>query len=149
MKRPVIRLNTRFIEYIRYLVEHYPEISYIWLFGSRTNGRASKESDWDIMIFGNRSTAARMRCDPFTFRAKADVFIAVKNAFRSVWPSVDGTKRSGTLVGKGSWRWRRIAPRYALYDGAQRPYDDQSLPLLQSVAVCIYDRSKGYMGGEK
>ena len=40
-------------EYIDRLVLSYPSITKIWLFGSRANGLAKPESDWDYLAFGD------------------------------------------------------------------------------------------------
>ena len=39
--------------YLRALVDAHPSIREIWLFGSRANGRARPESDWDYMVFSD------------------------------------------------------------------------------------------------
>ena len=38
-------------EYVKKLVLAYPSIKQIWLIGSRANGTARADSDWDYLVF--------------------------------------------------------------------------------------------------
>ena len=44
-------------EYLAQLTEAYSNITEVWLFGSRANGTAHSESDWDYLAFWDGKTA--------------------------------------------------------------------------------------------
>ena len=48
-------------EYLKKLVTIHPSISEIYLFGSRANDEAHKESDWDFMVFGNSDVLSNLK----------------------------------------------------------------------------------------
>jgi predicted nucleotidyltransferase len=42
--------------YIRDLVAAYPAVKEVWLYGSRANGYADPDSDWDYLAFADDDT---------------------------------------------------------------------------------------------
>ena len=40
-------------EYVQRLVSAHPAIGEVWLFGSRANGTARDDSDWDYLVFSD------------------------------------------------------------------------------------------------
>lgn len=44
-------------ELLEQVAEHCPGLKSIWLIGSRSNGTARNDSDWDLIAFGNDAIA--------------------------------------------------------------------------------------------
>ncbi len=109
-------------EYILELVAAYPSIREVWLFGSRANGTARPESDWDYMAFADEATLAALRGDSRFHRAGIHLMIVFDGTqFAAPWP---GPARSdnGTLADvDGGWHWHRVTPTKATYWGTKWP----------------------------
>lgn len=43
--------------FLRDLVQHFPEIKQVYMFGSRVRGEARRDSDWDILVYGGYDNA--------------------------------------------------------------------------------------------
>ena len=56
----------------------YPSIKSIWLIGSRANGCAINNSDWDFLVFANQETLELLRCAIGFHRANIDFLVVEK-----------------------------------------------------------------------
>lgn len=146
---PRTAVNKHVMLYVRGIAHRWPEITSIWLFGSRANENAHNDSDWDMMVFADRTTFVGLKTDILAFRAKADVFVVIDgNNFRSPWDTIDHSKRGGKLTGVGGWQWQDIGDGTAEYDAAQRPYNDKRLPKSRKHAICLFKRRQNDKGGK-
>ena len=70
--------------FIDRLVADHPEISAVWLFGSRANGRARAESDWDLLAFANQQVFSIIHDSWMQIPEGVDLFVVTDgNSFRS------------------------------------------------------------------
>ena len=107
--------------YIAGLVAEYPNIREVWLFGSRANGSAKPESDWDFLAFADEATLAALRGDSRFRRDGIDLLIVTDNErFEAPWNN--GTHlKSGNL--SKDWQWRTVSPTKATYQAAKGDFD--------------------------
>lgn len=102
--------------YVLELVKAYPEISEVWLIGSRAQGAGRPDSDWDYLVFANvrvlRSLRQRAR-----FNSKHVDLLVVHDGchFSKPWRDDDRTKK-GSLK---DWEWHRTSPTTATYRAAK------------------------------
>ena len=87
--------------YLDQLALTAPGVREIWLIGSRANGTARADSDWDLVVFGDARTLQQLREAVHLHRADVDcLVVADEGSFQSAW----GTKsKGGSLSG---WKWR-------------------------------------------
>ena len=106
--------------YIKELVDAYPDISEIWLIGSRAAGTQRDDSDWDYLVFGDerilRSLTRRKR-----FKVPGVDILIVYDGKHFKKPWVDnGRRKHGSL---SCWCWRTVSPTEARYRGTKPATD--------------------------
>lgn len=100
--------------WLQRLIESAPQLTEIWLIGSRANDTASENSDWDFIAF---STSA---LDMPEELHKPDVDLLViydGNSFSNAW----GDKKSGSL---SVWQWQPASEIRATYQGEKWTPDE-------------------------
>jgi nucleotidyltransferase-like protein len=87
----------------------------MWLFGSRANGSARQNSDWDLLLFSNATGLERLQGIPSLRQPKIDILVAVsEDRWVSPWPDGDlGPKRGSASL----YSWRVTCPGVATYRG--------------------------------
>ena len=91
--------------YIENLLAACPEITEVWLIGSRANDRARADSDWDLLAFGSDDTLAILRNNRLLQRPDIDLLIVHNgNDFQAPWETEPGKVKSGSLT---EWEWER------------------------------------------
>ena len=102
--------------YVLKLVGAYPEISEVWLLGSRAQGTARSDSDWDYLVFGSHRVLRSLRQRNGFNVPEVDLLVVYDgNNFSKPW-------RDGNRVKGGSlkdWDWRRISDERATYRAAK------------------------------
>jgi predicted nucleotidyltransferase len=84
--------------YLASLIDRSNEITEIWLIGSRANGTARIDSDWDLLIFGNEQVLSELRSSEDLNCRDFDVLgVYDGNKFESPWQT-----KNGSL---SSWEW--------------------------------------------
>lgn len=103
----------------------------VWLIGSRANGTAREDSDWDFLIFGNSALLSQLESEQAP--ENADVLVVYDgDAFRSPWNKTeDGVIKSGSLSG---WKWSKTSESEALYSGTKWPHDWGSTKCAHRIA---------------
>ena len=98
--------------YVLELVAAYPEITEVWLIGSRAQRTARNDSDWDYLVFGNRRVLRSLR-QRTQFNARTVDLLVVYdgNQFSKPWRDDTRTK-AGSL---NDWNWQRISDERATY----------------------------------
>ncbi len=133
-------------EYISDLVAAYPSIREVWLFGSRANGSARPESDWDYMAFADEATLTALGGDPRFHRAGIDLKIVIDGTrFFAPWP---GLSRSDNSLAKvdGGWHWERLSPTQATYRATKPPEAEGSeVRVFKQCALRVYPQSEALM----
>jgi len=103
--------------YISELVAAYPSIREAWLFGSRANGYAKPESDWDFLAFADEPTLTALRGDLRFHRPGIDLMIVTDgDQFESPW--IEGSRVDHGELSK-DWRWNRRSATTATYLAAK------------------------------
>lgn len=75
-------------EYIENLLSVCPEITEVWLIGSRANNKAQEDSDWDLFVFGNDHTLSTLQENLSLRHPDIDLLIVYNgNDFREPWES--------------------------------------------------------------
>ena len=86
-----------------------PRPKSVWLIGSRANGRATSESDTDLLVFGSPAflVAARAQLNRV---AAVDVLVVTDGEnFQDIW-----TTKTGSLM---RWEWKEGGAGIAIYKG--------------------------------
>jgi len=100
--------------YLEDLATCAPSIREIWLLGSRANGTATQDSDWDFLVFGGCYTHAQLKTATQLYRHNVDCLVMIdKDRFKSAWGEKE---KSGSL---SSWKWQKRSPCCAVYIGTK------------------------------
>ena len=107
-------------QYIAQLIKAYPSIREIWLFGSRANGTATEESDWDYMVLGDDAGAMNALHHDVQFNeAGIDLMFVgpgIDIEAMKPWPEPDRYwKKLGLGTAPGGINWRIISETEAQY----------------------------------
>lgn len=90
----------------------------IWLIGSRANGTARMNSDWDFFVFGNADVYEQLRTHlPIE---NIDLLVVTNgDEFASPWPrEADGAIKRGSLT---AWKWQQLTSDRASYEATKWP----------------------------
>lgn len=89
--------------FLETLVTAFPEITEIWLFGSRAE-RLPDASDWDLLVRSGDRITPEAVAPYLRFRSSLfEVFIAVGDEFRRPWPRErDSVMQHGSF---SRWKW--------------------------------------------
>ena len=106
-------------EYARRVATRCKGFESIWLIGSRANGSARADSDWDLLAFGDPAVLACLRAASDLHDSNVD-FLVVTNGedFESAWGS---KKKTGSL---SQWDWNASADE-AHYTGTKWVENDE------------------------
>jgi Polymerase beta, Nucleotidyltransferase len=106
-------------EYIDRLVLAYPSITKIWLFGSRANGLAKPESDWDYLAFGDDASVLHaLHNDPQFNATGIDLMFVGPGVDEAIkpWQEADRYwKKLGLGAAPGGIDWQVISDTEARY----------------------------------
>jgi hypothetical protein len=81
-------------EYVDEFAREHPSITEVWLFGSRANGTARHDSDWDYLAFtDSASTLNAVHRDARFDRPNIDLFIAHGLTALRPWEPHNGTPK--------------------------------------------------------
>lgn len=95
--------------YIDKLVKKYPSILEIWLFGSRANGEANQNSDWDFLIFTDQITFNLLKNDKEFNLPNVDLLVNIDKNGNCFSPF--NNKKSNLI----EWEWNLINSNEATY----------------------------------
>ena len=111
-------LSAKLDPYLQALRNRSGGIKEIWLVGSRANGTAQPESDWDLIIFGDKQVLSELRSARDLYHEEFDVLVVYDgNRFKSPWKI-----KSGSL---NLWKWRRVSDKTAGYVGTKPRNNDE------------------------
>jgi hypothetical protein len=95
---------------VEWLMAQTPTPSEIWLIGSRANGRATEESDWDFLVFACSKYLCKLQEIGCPLSLVCDILVVVDgNRFESPFD-----KKNGSLDG---WQWEIVDADHATYQG--------------------------------
>lgn len=89
------------------------EISDIWLIGSRANGTAREDSDWDLLVFSSSSISQTIKEMHQFKRDDIDLLIVEPSG---EFATVFGEPKSGSLT---EWKWEKISDDRAEYESCK------------------------------
>jgi polymorphic toxin system nucleotidyltransferase-like protein len=97
-------------DYARQLAHACADVSAVWLFGSRANGTARENSDWDLLVFGGEGAYDCLAASTHLHRLDVDCLVMLgSDEFSNAW----GTRpKSGSLSG---WAWKQGSGTIAQY----------------------------------
>lgn len=97
-------------EFVRQVFETCPELTSVWLIGSRANDSARETSDWDLLAFGSDKALACLRQHRELHRPDVDFLIVINgDDFVNAWGDRD---KSGSLA---EWKWMQKSGDEAEY----------------------------------
>jgi len=99
--------------YANELVTSCSGVSDIWLLGSRANGTARIDSDWDLLIFGNASALACIKASARFHRVDVDCLVVTDG---NTFETACGPRKAGSLK---SWDWEQHSTMRASYTQAK------------------------------
>lgn len=115
------RVPTEIEELVSSLTTKNPDIEEIWLIGSRANGSARPNSDWDILIFGKNLKLNIFSEILEATSSEVDVLIVYDYPYFSNFDS----SKTGSL---SDWKWSPVGIS-ATYKGTKFvPDTDDDLP---------------------
>lgn len=100
----------------------YPVIESVWLIGSRANNRETQNSDWDLLVFGNRYVIEELKNNSSFNYPDVDLLVVYDgDRFEAPWINEDKKKKQkkGSLT---AWGWVLESPSSATYEGWSKPY---------------------------
>ena len=134
-------------EYIENLLAACPEITEVWLIGSRANDKAREDSDWDLLAFGSRRTLATLRENLSSRSPDIDLLIVYNgDDFQAPWKTELGKVKSGSLTG---WKWEldKDSPARAHYKGTKGKDGEFEVTATVEVAKRIWPKIELESGG--
>jgi predicted nucleotidyltransferase len=119
--------------YVAQLVAAYPAIREVWLFGSRANGTAREDSDWDYLAFGDWAVLDALRLDARFRRKDVDLLIVTNGErFETPWLQPTGLNWGSMKDDLEGLRWKQLSPTTATYTATKsvgaRFWDVEVLP---------------------
>jgi len=107
------------IDYVQALAKAYPEITAIWLIGSRADGSNSPVSDWDYIAIADEMTLSALSEDSSFNNPAIDLLIVYDgDQFRKPW--ADGNRvKKGSL---SNWEWQQTSTLEATYKATKTPF---------------------------
>ncbi|HEX3535844.1 MAG TPA: nucleotidyltransferase domain-containing protein [Stellaceae bacterium] len=103
------------------LAAEYPEITAVWLIGSRAMGSARPDSDWDYVIFGSKHVLNSPRQRREFNLPNVDLLVVHDgNRFAKPWRD-EGRIKAGSL---SDWDWQPTSEGEATYRATKFRDDD-------------------------
>lgn len=139
-----ISLPQHVLEFVESMTTLTPPPDAIWLIGSRANGRATEQSDTDLLVFAPPSFLTALRARVPAPSAIDCLVVDAQGGYQDAWQ-----EKSGSLAGL---KWKQIGADTARYIGTKwvsdvEEYDDEptysvgtsgQLLQLNEKAICIY-----------
>jgi predicted nucleotidyltransferase len=124
----VSSLDANIASHLATVCARHPAITELWLLGSRANGNAKADSDWDVLAFADEPTLTALRAKPELKRADVDFLVVVDgDRFESPWWRLDKPRKykKGRLKSHDApdgsevcgWEWERVSDSEARYTG--------------------------------
>ena len=128
-------------DYLQELLQRFSEIQEVWLFGSQVNNTASKDSDWDVLLFANLEVLGSFENNISLKRMQVDLFIVYDGKrFKQPWVSLDKSLKQRTKKGNlEDWEFARISDSVAVYWGTK-----ENAEFIEKKMFRIWDKQKGW-----
>lgn len=131
--------------YIRKLIAAYPCITEIWLLGSRANGTARPDSDWDYFARADDARILNALCRDKSFNDPTiDLFVGTPGADEIIhpWPDAEGQyKKLGLGSAPGGIDWQVQSSTQAQYRATKfRDSSTFAVNIRTQSATLVYRR---------
>jgi predicted nucleotidyltransferase len=117
-------INQDMARWLEQLTVVCPAIREVWLLGSRANGTARPDSDWDLLVFGAQAVRMCIESHSELHRSEIDLLL-VDNSngeFSRPW----GPQKTGSL---SRWEWKAVSEEVATYKSVKWiPDEDDPVP---------------------
>jgi predicted nucleotidyltransferase len=126
---------TEILAYISKLTHDHPGITELWLIGSRSNGTARPDSDWDLFAFADPKTLRALQIASDHRRLDIDLLVIIDgNEFREPWGE---NPKKGWLT---EWEWEKHSTTEASYTSPshEKADDEWNRPLQTFKAIRIW-----------
>jgi len=111
----ITMLSDEIRKYVEILKDDFPAIEEIWLLGSRANGTARSDSDWDFLVFSSEPPKLKEKLQRMTKYHRDDVDLFVVDEDRN-FVTAFGKTKGGSLDG---WKWNQNSANSASYKGTK------------------------------
>jgi predicted nucleotidyltransferase len=124
----VLADNLSLDSYIQRLINSYPSLSEIWLFGSRADATYKPDSDWDLLVFADRHSVDKMKSDNSLRVRRIDLLVVFdEDRFEQPWTeeghSVPARQSDRMAMAERNRQWIVLLVQQA----ALSPYGKSSL----------------------
>lgn len=113
-------LSKEIAKYIHDLKRKFPCITSIWLVGSRANGTARADSDWDFLVFSSSPIYEDIQNNPMFHREDVDLLLVGEDGKLS---KPFGEPKGGSLT---SWKWNPVSDVLSHYEGCKWIPDEEA-----------------------
>lgn len=130
------QLTDQTLELISRLIALQPPPDSIWLIGSRANGRATEESDADLVVFGSEALLSSVRLKIKKPQAVDCLVVFNGDDYQDPWQ-----EKSGSL---SRLKWLQVDATSAKYIGSKWVPDEESSIEFHAnlgVLVCRQERA--------
>jgi predicted nucleotidyltransferase len=116
-------LNQEMARWVEQLTAACPAIREVWLLGSRANGTARPDSDWDLLVFGADAAGPCIKSHSELHRADVDLLLVdnTNGEFSRPW----GNQKTGSLAG---WEWKAVSEQVSTYRSVKWVPDEDPVP---------------------
>jgi predicted nucleotidyltransferase len=109
-------LSSEIRQHVRKLGSCFPELEGIWLLGSRANGTARPDSDWDLLAFARPPGFQRLRSAQAFKRSDVDLLVVHDGLnFEEPWPIATPERPHPKAGDLRSWEWNQESEDHATY----------------------------------
>ncbi len=115
-------LSETIAKYIHDLKCEFPRITSIWLIGSRANGTAVYDSDWDFLVFSSSPIYEDIRNKSIFHREDVDLLLVGEDEDGSFSKPFGEPKRGSLKL----WKWKRISYDLSQYEGCKWIPDEET-----------------------
>ena len=128
------------LPYLFRLVDRFPAIESVWLFGSRANESARNDSDWDLLVFANQEIFDALAADISFCDETIDLLVVFDgDNFAFPYGGKNGRKsKQGSLK---KWEWRHFSLDLASYK-ACKAVEGLDINIEKKSAVKIWPNQK-------
>jgi predicted nucleotidyltransferase len=129
------------LNYLTRLTKKYRDVESVWLLGSRANGNARPNSDWDFLVFTNQSVFDRMKQDLSFKDPNIDLLVVYNGTdFEEPWPALTNERpapKGGHLGKFNGWDWCQQTETTATYH-ATKELPDGSIDSQTKKAIRVW-----------
>lgn len=117
-------------KYVHGLKLSFPSITNVWLLGSRANGTARDNSDWDFLVFSSTEIYEEVKNNTAFHREDVDLLLVGEDGEFS---KPFGQPKGGSLT---KWKWIQVSDVLSHYEGCKWFPDEEAAAEGMGDLVC-------------